>query len=513
MTAPAVLRGRTGVAVLALALLACVIWRLNQTVNNDIAWYLYAAGALLDGGVPYDDIFFDVNPPLMLYLTVPAVVAARLTGLFVVHTYFLYVFAVVALSLWLSWRVLGHLAEDQRAVRGGFITVALFVLVILPAADFGQREPMMVTLVLPYLALAKVRASGRSCPLALALVVGGLAALGFAIKPHFLLAPVLLEAYRLTYRRDLRALFRAETLALAAGVALYLASILVFTPGYVGRVVPFALEVYNAAYRNSLAIVLDRPETWLLPAVLIIHGLTRRRQRFALAGDVFLVASVGFFIAYLAQMKGWDYHIHPTRAMVVMTLGVMVAGALMDSREQSPRPRLPLALTLAAIAILAGLSLRPIVLSGYHNPYLDRLLPVVRQHAAGKAIYFISSNTWTGFPLVTYGEVEWSSRAASLWLLPGYARALAAGETSPGLREIERFTIDTVVADLTAKPPALILLDARRNKTWYGGIQFDFIDFFSTDPRFKAIWQHYEPIAVVEEFHIYRRRDDGAAAP
>ncbi len=48
---------------------------------------------------------------------------------------------------------------------------------------------------------------------------------------------------------------------------------------------------------------------------------------------------------------------------------------------------------LAAIAVLAGLSLRPLVLSGYYNEYLDRLLPIVRQHAAGKAIYFISSNT------------------------------------------------------------------------------------------------------------------------
>ena len=94
-----------------------------------------------------------------------------------------------------------------------------------------------------------------------------------------------------------------------------------------------------------------------------------------------------------------------------------------------------------------------------------------------------------------------------------WGEGLAAGETSPGLREIERYTIDTVVADLTAKPPAVILLDGRRNKTWYGGIEFDFIEFFSTDPRFVEIWRNYEPIAVVEEFRIYRRRDDGAAAP
>ncbi|MFP6742696.1 MAG: hypothetical protein VCD33_13910 [Alphaproteobacteria bacterium] len=445
----------------------------------------------------------------MLYLTVPAAAAARLTGLFVVDAYFLYVFAVIALSLGLTWQVL----HGQQVLRKGLLTVAPFVLIILPAGDFGQREPLMITLAMPYLALAIRRAERRSCSMALAVLVGALAALGFAIKPHFLLVPVLLEVYRLSYSRDPRGLLRAETLSLAAVVALYLASILIFTPDYVGRVVPFALEVYNAAYRNSLGFVMDRPEAWLLPGTLIVHGLTRRRQRFALAGDVFVVAGVGFFIAYLAQMKGWNYHIHPTRAMLIMALGLMVIGALVDAREATTRPRFPLALTLAAIAVLAGLTLRPLVLSGYYNEYLDRLVPIVRQHAAGKAIYFISSNTWTGFPLVTYAEVEWSSRAASLWLLPGYVRARQAGEMTPGLRKIERYTIDTVVADLTALPPAVILLDERRDKPWYGGIDFDFIAFFSTDPRFVDIWRNYERIAVVEEFHIYRRVNSGAAAP
>ncbi len=107
---------------------------------------------------------------------------------------------------------------------------------------------------------------------------------------------------------------------------------------------------------------------------------------------------------------------------------------------------------------------------------------------------------------MTYAEVKWSSRAASLWLLPGYVRARQAGAMTVGLGEIERYTIDTVVADLTAMPPAVIVLDERRKKPWYDRIDFDFIDFLSTDPRFVATWRNYERIAVVDEFHVYRRR-------
>ena len=68
-------------------------------INHDVAWYLYSAGRLLDGGRMYQDIFVDVNPPLALYLTVPPVYLARLTGMFSVDIFIAYLCVLMLASL------------------------------------------------------------------------------------------------------------------------------------------------------------------------------------------------------------------------------------------------------------------------------------------------------------------------------------------------------------------------------------------------------------------------------
>jgi hypothetical protein len=60
-------------AALGLALIA------TGYINHDVAWYYYAAGRVLDGARLYVDIV-DPNPPLVYYLDVPAVWAARRLG-------------------------------------------------------------------------------------------------------------------------------------------------------------------------------------------------------------------------------------------------------------------------------------------------------------------------------------------------------------------------------------------------------------------------------------------------
>ena len=49
-----------------------------------------------------------MNPPLMVYLTVPGVMLARLTGLLAVNGYLLTVFAAVGVSLWLGFGCCPH---------------------------------------------------------------------------------------------------------------------------------------------------------------------------------------------------------------------------------------------------------------------------------------------------------------------------------------------------------------------------------------------------------------------
>jgi hypothetical protein len=489
---------KRGAGLLVASLMAFLaIAKFGDTIHHDVAWYVYSAGAFLAGGQLYDDIFFEMNPPLMLYLTVPGVMLARATGLFSVNGYLLTVFAAIGFSLWLVTRTV---PAPQRVV---WLILTFFALVVLPAGDFGQRPHVMLALALPYLLLLARRLHDPDADVgtSFAVAVGASAGLGFAIKPHFLLLPAILEL--MLWCRTRRLTFvRPEILALCAVVALYIISVALFTPAYLTRIVPYALEVYEIGYRNSLRHVLARPETVLL--LVLVYVYWRRWGVFtpdlAAKGDVFGLAAVVLFAVYVMQMKGWNYHLYAATAMLIMLAGVLLTESAAVSR---PTQIMVFALTVALVSKAA-------LLSDTHRSVMDQLLPAVRAHAP-QSIHVFSANVSSGFPMTVYADVRWASRFPALWLTPGIElrrRAGAADADRDRWVEIERFATEAVIADLSQGRPELVFVDVRPWKPWQSAIDLDFIGRFSVDPRFAALWARYEPIGETQGFEIYRRRPD-----
>lgn len=504
----AILDGRIAYPVLAAVLIVGLQAQLASLINHDTAWYLHAGARFLDGGRLYQDVFVDINPPLGIYLTVPPVALARLTGLFAVDVFVVYFYALIALSLAATWWLLRASPALPVTLRRGLVFAAALILTVSPADQFGQREHFLVVLALPYLVLLALRADGARCAWPLAAFVGAAAALGFALKPHYILVPLGLEIYLLAARRRPRLLVRPEALALAATGVLYAASVLAFTPDYPFRIARYALEVYNDAYRNPLWINLFRGETLLLPLACLIQLSTRRSQKHPLPGDVFLTASTAFFVAYVAQMKGWDYHLYPAATCMTLGYAALFLNGLESFRGGAsatrPGPVLVLALLVAAIVPVAGDAWR----GGYRNAFMDMMMPHVERHAAGGSIAILTSNVWPGFPMVNYAGVGWSSRFPTLWLLPGALRRRqgAEGRANPLLDEIERYTRDAVVEDFTRRPPALVIVDNREQKSYFGGLEFDYVEYFLQDPRFASLWAEYEWIGDEGDYRLYRRR-------
>jgi hypothetical protein len=513
-----VLDGRIGLVVFGAFFLQAVYAQFSSLINHDTAWYLYAVDAFLDGGRLYQDAFFEVNPPLALFLTVPPVYVSRLTGLPSADLFFLYVFALIAVSLFLTGRLLVGAPGLPLVYRRGLLFAAMLALTVCPARGFAEREHLMFVLSLPYLMLAARRAAGADCGRGLGLLVGVMAALGFFLKPHFLLVPATLELYLLLVRRRPREVLRAETASLAATGLLYGLVVVLFTPDYLSRVVPYALQVYNNAYNNPLAFVVWRQETLLLPAVFALHWVTRRRLEESAVPEVFSIAVGGFFVVYLLQMKGWEYQLYPTGASLVLVLGAMLSRADSDRLETEPARSATAGsrgAMLAAALFLVSLVGAALWRGGYQNALAQSMAPIVREHAAGRAIYVFSTKVSAAFPLVTYTGVAWSSRFPTLWLLPGLERrrrsltADTPAEQRALLDEIERFLIDAVVADFDARPPALVIVDVRREKHYFGDLELDYIDYFTADPRFAAIWSHYAPIERLGNYQVFKRRPNG----
>ena len=398
----------------------------------------------------------------------------------------------IGLSLVLVGRQLAKLPGATPIYRRGLLVAAFVAMIVCPMGTFGQREHLMIVLALPYLLLFAVRVSGGDAERPTAIALAALAAIGFALKPHFLVVPVALELYRLARSRALGGAVRPETLTLAAVILAYLASIALFTPAYLERIVPYALLVYDDAFMQPLGIVLRRAETVLLPLVIGLHLAIRKRQQVG-ATDVFAIGAAGFYAAYVVQLKGWSYHVVPAEALMVLT----VASMLLTDPARLAKHWRRFAMLPAAAVTLATLVSLPISRGTYRNPVMEDLLPIVRTHAAGGAIYAFSSNVSVGFPLANVAGVEWASRFSTQWLLPGVMRRLAEPErlnaaSLARVREIERYAVDAVIEDLALGAPTLVLVDVRRRKSYFGDLDFDYLTYFAGQPGFTDIWLSFD---------------------
>ena len=86
--------------------------RFGSEINHDTAWYIHVAGGLLDGKQLYVD-FVEVNPPLAMWLTVPAVWIGRLLGVASTPIVYVQFFALTVFSLGLAYRSLQHVPGYQ----------------------------------------------------------------------------------------------------------------------------------------------------------------------------------------------------------------------------------------------------------------------------------------------------------------------------------------------------------------------------------------------------------------
>src|SRR5690606_38285702 len=75
-----------------------------------------------------------------------------------------------------------------------FPPLFLFLMIVYPGSEYAQREHLMIVATLPYLLLAQARIERRETARSVVLATALFAAFGFALKPHFLIIPLLIEA-------------------------------------------------------------------------------------------------------------------------------------------------------------------------------------------------------------------------------------------------------------------------------------------------------------------------------
>jgi hypothetical protein len=306
----------TVLAILTLAFCGIFFW-LNHPmlIFPDQALYVHMAKLYLQGKMPYVEMF-DNNPPLAFYLQIFPVCLAGLLHIAEPLAFSLYIWALILLSSTVSGIVLWRSASRGALYVGMAAILGLVFFCQQQRLDFGQREHIFAILYFPFFILRYLRWQGLKIDRPAAIFIGIMAGVGISLKHYFLLVAFAPELVWAIEKRALRPFFRAETVALAATILLYLAHFLFLPRAESDFYFRFIMPLYQAGYSyytTSMAYNLNtywRGDFHFM-ALTTLAALTLARQSsLVLPLQAFSLMSALIFI--LAGQV-WSYHVLPVR--------------------------------------------------------------------------------------------------------------------------------------------------------------------------------------------------------
>jgi len=509
-------------AFIALTLAA----ELNRTAPPDMAFLLYAAGRVLDGAQLYRDVV-EINPPLVIWLNLPIEAVARALHASEFVAYRLFAAAFIGLVFGLCYRIVRLYVLPDRPVFGRYVLLLLCVALFpLAGDDFGQREHFVFALLTPNLLLVAARARGpalRANPPRYreTALVGVLAGLAVALKPHFLLAWLALTLFQ-----PLRGRWRltTETSWTLACLVAYGALVFFAAPEYLTMAALLGPSYLQYLKEPWYSIVVLAPGAPLVFVSLLAVGVLWRYARNPALWAVVALEVVACYLAGVAQQKGLRYHFYPSFALALVLLGIVAADAPVAAPRLSERLYARVARVLTVTIGLVVIVLRLVDLAGgtaadrRARAELNDLAAFVHDHAGGRPVGVLSYHIGSAFPLVNYAEVTLASRFPHLWLLPTsywdelQTEAPLVYHTPAEMQPPEEYLWNAVRRDLMDAQPRLILvLRSARDVPENGLRRLQYVAYFGRDPDLADLFQRYELVAKKGEYDVYQRLGPGAA--
>jgi hypothetical protein len=512
-----------GLFLVALASLVSItaIAEFQSILRADVAFLLYAASRIVDGARLYVDIV-EINPPLIVALNVPVVLLARLVGTSEIAVYRLFVLLVMLLSLGATTLMLRPVVR-HRGLRRWLVLLVALVLLPMAAEDFGEREHLLLAVILPYIWLVCLRVTGHRPRTFVAVAVGLMAGIGIALKPFFIITWLGLELYRRLRVEGRLAAPAPEATAVLTVLVAYGLSCVLITPQYFGLIGALG-SAYGRFLQEPIGrLLVTAPGALLTVWAALTYAALRRWARHPALWDLLLIGSVTLLVAGALQQKDFRYHFYPSFGLATVLLGIAVLDVPPVLAPLTARIyRVAATASLCSVAVMAigtavGHSLEKGWGSREDAPFA-RLVETVRGQAAGGSIMVLSYNIGSTFPLVNYAGVESASRFPQLWILAAEYIDRLRGAAPLRYREptemspAERYLVESVVTDFARHRPLLLLVLRNARDDRVNGLRrFDYLAYFGRDARFARLLGRYEWSETLGEYAIYRRLVRGEA--
>jgi len=464
-------------------------------MKDDIAWLLYVARRWLGGRTLYQDLV-EVNPPLIIWLSaIPSLLGRWIS----VSPKFIAIPLFICQSLASAWwtasilRRAGGLFSDRWSVFAAMGTVLL----LLPGADLGQREHLLVAGFLPYLALSNLSLEGQRISRWEGVGAGVYAALFCALKPLYAVCFLPVEVVMLLSGRKP---WRSMPIAAAATLIGYVILVILLCPAYLRQAVPMALALYGATDVSFFELLTDSGSLLAAEALAIgLLALRWRTLRFRTLVTILVMFAVASTLVCFSDRKDWYYHRIPAAISTALSLMVWVADEV-GLRKWTIKP--PLMAAVVALLVLCVSSIRqwqPEFQAALEprQTVVERLENIVRTEHARTYMAF---SEWLalGFPVVNNTGVKWASRFDSMWALKGEVWRKGFDRAAAREWPIARW----VTHDFISSCPDIVVVDTREPLNYINVLS-------SADPAFARVWTRYKRIAAFDGLIVYKRAMGG----
>lgn len=459
--------------VVPLTALLMLVMR-NLPLTHDVIWQLWISRQMLGGVELYSQIN-EINPPLWFWMAMPLHRIAAALAL-PAPTILVWFILLLALTSALLVGRIGHFAGPRE--RAFAMVMTLVIGLFTSLYDFGQREQILLIGAIPYALLIAARIRAERPPALLAAAIGLLAALGFALKHYFVLAPLGLEVLLLWHLRRAWRPLRPEALVLALLGGAYALAVFTLAPAFLTVIVPMVKAAYFG-FETPVWMWFDEPiqAFWLLIVLAFVAAGAHRQFRARPEFQVFALAALAFLAAYFLQRKGWQYHAVPVSGMLLMLLASLGFAHGQRLADLKARP-----LVCLVIALYLSFSFLERPYDNEREPFVGRYID---KAPAGSAVLIMASNPMWGWPAVEHRDRVWASRYGALWMLPAFGRARTDHAETPALLALEQTVRQENFMDMVCAAPGLILIENHEPNFLTRPINFDTLAFFSQDKPFR----------------------------
>ncbi|MCD6039170.1 MAG: hypothetical protein K0S27_570 [Gammaproteobacteria bacterium] len=500
--------------VCLLGLLAYFIQSLGL-LNSDAASLLYDTKLLLAGGHYVKD-FFETNPPLILYIYSPVILLEKLTlfnlaSLFRIYVIFSAIISIACCATLLNWVCA---KKEEHLIFEVFVYMLAFILLFLPANEFGQREHFLMIFMLPYLFSAVLAAKSKKIPFFFACLIGLMGGFGFGLKPYFLGSVILIELYFIFSKRQLFAWVRVESVACILVLIVYLASIFIFQPNYINTMLPLISHLYFVSIKESWPTIFYRPSVIFCFLVWAYYFFIFHKNSQSELVTILMLALTGMIIAFIVPRSAWYYHVLPAFGLACLLASFYICHALTVPLNEGMLSKIDVFVIIAASFFVFSIPLEYAFLNTEkailekNNSDFRLLTAYINSLPVFRSLYCFSSNTTRDcFPLIYQTHSEFASRFPLFWWLRGLIKIENNGGAKPlplFLAQDKKYLIDAIADDLTQHHAKIVIINNLLT-TWELGSNFNFISYFSTNKKFRTAWRSYHYLASIGIYTLYVR--------